>query len=78
MKVPKSLKKFHKTFMLVTTSIVNFILLSLVYFIGVGLTSIIAKVLGKSFLDLGKKNKKSYWVTKEESKKKLEEYYKQF
>ena len=42
---------------------VNLILLFLVYFLGVGATSLAAKVFGKHFLDLkpGRKVQTSYW-----------------
>ena len=59
--------------------IVNSVLLSFVYFIGVGLTSIFAKIFGKHFLDLeinGKRN--SYWEDLNLNKKPVEEYYRQF
>jgi hypothetical protein len=60
------------------TSVTNFILLLPVYFIGVGITSIIAKITGKHFLNLKKSNKKTYWVNKENKKIDIEEYYKQY
>lgn len=41
--------------------IVNFVLLSVVYFLGIGLTSLMAKVFGKSFL-FGKNKKQSNFV----------------
>ena len=56
--------------------IVNSVLLSFVYFVGVGLTSIISKIMKKHFLDL--KRKKSYWLDWNLSKKDMEEYYRQF
>ena len=59
----------------------NTLLLSLVYFLGVGLTSIIAKLSGKSFLS--KKidpTVNTYWEKSNisQSNKDLEELYKQF
>lgn len=57
--------------------IINSVLLSLVYIFGVGLTSIIAKLLGKSFLDL-KKEKVSYWRELNLGKEDIKNYYKQF
>ena len=59
--------------------IVNTILLSLVYFIGFGLTSILGKLGGKNFLDL-KINKKAqtYWEDLNLFKRPIEEYYRQF
>lgn len=59
--------------------IINSILLSFVYLIGVGLTSIFAKIFGKHFLDLKvDENKKTYWSELNLGKKPLEEYYRQF
>lgn len=46
--------------------ITNFILLSIVYFVGIGLTSFMAKIFGKSFL-FNKSKKQSNFVTFKES-----------
>ena len=82
----KTIKAFFKGFMdgtkkfgHVITGIVNFVLLSLVYFIGVGVTSIFAKIFRKRFLNI-RLNKKlgSYWEPLNLSKKPQEEYYRQF
>ncbi len=80
----KKLKQFFngfqkgmKSFSDNITSIINFLLLSIVYFIGVGLTSITAKIFGKHFLDT-KKKKDSYWINLNLKKKSIEEYYRQF
>ena len=62
----------------IISSMVNFILLSIVYFLGIGLTSIIAKVFNKKFLDLKKENKKTYWEEKEMSDKEFQDYFRQF
>jgi hypothetical protein len=56
--------------------IINAVLLSIVYLIGVGITSIVAKISGKHFL--GMKTKKSYWISLNQNKKPTEEYYRQF
>tara|TARA_Y100000310_G_scaffold336305_1_gene420452 strand:- start:261 stop:503 length:243 start_codon:yes stop_codon:yes gene_type:complete len=59
--------------------IINSILLTFVYVFGVGLTSIIGKIMGKRFLHSEKeKNKKSYWKDLNLEKEKIENYYKQF
>ena len=58
------------------TSIINFVLLLVVYLIGVGLTAIIAKVVGKHFLDLSFKGK-TKWMDKK-SIKGEEQYYRMF
>jgi len=57
--------------------IINFALLSMVYLIGVGLTSITAKLFGKHFLDM-KKKKDSYWHNLNLKNNEIEEYYRQF
>jgi large-conductance mechanosensitive channel len=59
------------------SAIINLILLSTVYFIGVGLTSIIARISGKRFLD-NKLSNKSYWKELNLTTRPFEEYYRQF
>ena len=59
--------------------IVNSILLSFVYFVGVGLTSIFAKIFKKSFLELKtEKENETYWSELNLTKNSMEEYYRQF
>jgi len=58
------------------SAVVNFLLLSFVYLIGVGLTSIAAKLFGKHFIET--KQKKTYWEELNLTNKKMEEYYRQF
>ena len=58
--------------------IVNSVLLLVVYIIGVGLTSIIAKASGKRFLDMKTNNEKTYWSDLDLKTKSREEYYRQF
>ncbi|MBL7056614.1 hypothetical protein ISS07_06900 [Candidatus Woesearchaeota archaeon] len=58
--------------------IINSILLFLVYIFGVGFTSIIAKLVGKQFLNLKISKKGSYWSDLNLKKKKIKNYYKQF
>ncbi len=70
----KGQKEFGETI----GSIVNTILLSVVYLIGVGLTSIVAKISKKHFLDLEREKVDSYWEELNLGKKKKEEYYRQF
>ena len=57
--------------------IINTILLTLVYLIGIGLTSILAKIVGKHFLEM-KLSKDTYWSDLNLKKKSIEEYYRQF
>ena len=74
----KEFKKGQKKFGEDIAIIINSILLSFVYFVGVGLTSIFAKVFRKNFLELKPDKKiKSYWVDLK-LKNNLEDYYKQF
>jgi DNA polymerase II large subunit len=49
-----------------------------VYIVGVGLTSLTARIFKKHFLDIKMKNVKSYWIDLNLKKKKIEEYYRQF
>jgi len=58
--------------------VINVILLSVVYFLGVGMTSLVAKLTGKRFLDLREFRKESYWLDLETKKKSINDYYKQF
>ena len=59
--------------------IVNSVLLSFVYFVGVGITSLIAKITGKHFLVMKvKKSQKTYWSNLDLKKRKIDEYYRQF
>ena len=61
------------------TIIVNSLLLSVVYFIGVGATSLFARILKKRFLDTKiSKQAKTYWQNLDLKKKKFDEYYRQF
>ena len=75
----KGFKKGMQDFGHNITIIINSILLSIVYIIGIGLTSIIAKIFKKSFLDTKiSKEKKSYWSELNLKKKSLDKYYRQF
>lgn len=80
----KKLKQFFKGFQkgikgfsdnIIT--IINFLLLSIVYLVGVGLTSISAKIFGKHFLDI-KKKRGLYWSDLNLKRKPIEKYYRQF
>ena len=76
-KLLKDMRDGQKMFGDDISSIVNFLLLTFVYFLGVGITSVIAKISGKHFLEF-KKEGKSYWSELNLSKRKREEYYRQF
>ena len=73
----KGFKSGFKNFGYNITSAVNFILLVPVYLIGVGLTSVMAKLSRKRFLDLKLKGK-TYWKERKLEKEPLEKYYRQF
>jgi len=60
-------------------SIINSVLLTLTYFVGVGLTSVVAKAVHKHFLETEiSKRKKTYWSDLNLTKKPIEEYYRRF
>ncbi len=72
-------KQGQKEFGETIAVIINSIFLTIVYFLGVGLTSIIAKISGKHFLDLKIDEKaETYWSGLNLTKKPLKEYYRQF
>ena len=73
----KGFQKGIKNFSDNISTIINFLLLSIVYFTGVGLTSITAKIFCKHFLNT-KKKEDSYWHNLDLKKKQIEEYYRQF
>ena len=59
--------------------IVNSVLLLIAYLIGVGITSLIAKIFGKHFLEMKLlKKEKTYWSNLNLKKKPIDEYYRQF
>lgn len=61
------------------STLVNSILLFAVYLIGVGATSVFAKIVGKTFLDAETPGEReTYWSEPSPSKKPIEEYYRQF
>ena len=57
--------------------IINSVLLSLVYIFGIGITSILGKLLGKKFLDFGKE-KNTYWTDLNLEKRDAGDYFRQF
>ncbi len=77
--VLNDLKKGQKAFGEDIAIIINSVLLTFVYFLGVGFTFLLAKISNKKFLDLEiEKNKKTYWEDLNLNKKKMEDYYRQF
>lgn len=73
----KGFKTGFRTFGFEVTNVVNFILIFLVYFIGVGITSLVAKAAKKRFLNL-KLEGKTYWKERNLGKQDIKEYYRQF
>lgn len=72
-------KKGQKNFGDNISTIINSILLTLVYILGIGLTSIFAKIFKKHFLSLKiDKNKMTYWEDLNLSNKTMGDCYKQF
>lgn len=59
------------------STIINAVLLFIVYIIGVGITSMGAKIFRKHFLDKEMSNT-SYWSTLDVKKEHMERYYRQF
>lgn len=57
---------------------INTALLLPVYLVGVGMTSLFARAVSKSFLDTGPVKKDTYWSDLKLQKKSNECYYRQF
>lgn len=61
------------------STIINSALLLIVYIIGVGLTSLFAKLAGKHFFSRRPSSKKdTYWSDLNLKRKPIEDYYRQF
>ena len=73
----KSFRKGLKSFGENISLVVNTLLLTVVYIIGVGLTSIIAKIVGKHFIEKPKESS-TYWKELNIGKKPIKDYYRQF
>ena len=75
----KGIRKGMERFGLDIATLVNTIFLIPVYFIGVGFTSMLARITGKRFLELKlNKKMKSYYNNLNIKKRPLDEYYRQF
>lgn len=77
-KILNTVKAILEPIGLVISNIVNFVLLLVVYFLGIGPVSIIMKLFGKHFLELKKQNKKTNWHEHKVTKQPLESYYRTF
>ncbi len=73
-----SFKTGFQKFSHLVADLVNLVLLGLVYFIGIGLTSIIAKLSKKHFLDLKQEGKDTCWVDVKSDSQDIDDYYKMF
>lgn len=72
-------KEGQKLFGEAVFGIFNFLMLTLVYFFGVGLTSIMAKLSKKKFLEENiTPQNQTYWEDLNLNKHPLQEYYRQF
>jgi Leucine-rich repeat (LRR) protein len=60
------------------SSLPNFIILSGIYFVGISLTSLLAKITKQELLDKEISSVKSYWKPSLIGNKKMETYYRQF
>lgn len=74
----KGIEEGFKGFNNIIIALINSVLLSIVYLIGVGITSIFAKITKKSFLDVKNENKDTYWQDLNLKKETIEKYYRQF
>ncbi|MEK7122254.1 MAG: hypothetical protein AAB855_00190 [Patescibacteria group bacterium] len=74
----KGMKSGMKAFGQLIASIINSALLLIVYLIGVGITSIIAKLVGKRFLETKLSGKSSYWTPLNLKTRPLKGHYRQF
>ncbi|UCC91401.1 MAG: hypothetical protein JSV39_03760 [Candidatus Aenigmatarchaeota archaeon] len=67
-----------KRFNFLVVKTINKILLSLVYFVGIGATSLLGKILRKKFLDINPKRKETCWIEIEDKEKTGEDYKRMF
>ena len=75
----KGFKKGALDFSHTISIIVNSVLLSVVYLLGVGFTSLFAKFKKKHFMDMKvSKANGTYWSDLNHHKKQLQDYYRQF
>lgn len=67
-----------KSFGYTVSIIVNFVLLFIVYFTAVGVTSIIAKMFKKHFLSLESSNSPTNWIDRKQTEQQIENYKRMF
>lgn len=72
----RGFKEGFKLFGKTIAGIINFVMLSILYFTGIGLTSIACKITGKKFMELTHdKTKKSYWEESERQNNRFERMF---
>lgn len=72
-------KKGQKAFGEDMAIIINSVLLTCAYFLGIGFTFLLAKLFNKKFLDLEiEKDRKTYWEDLNLNKLNIKNYYRQF
>lgn len=75
----KGIRSGQKKFGDSIAAVINSILLTFVYSIGVGITFVFAKILGKNFLDLKfEKGRESYWEELNLGREEIDKCYRQF
>ena len=73
------IKEGQKRFGETISAVINSVLLSIVYFIGVGITFVFARIFRKHFLELKlEKLNESYWEELNLRKENMGDYYRQF
>jgi len=74
----KGFKKGFEEFGYSIMIVINSFFLSVVYLIGVEITSLTGKLIGKRFLETDLSEKNTYWSDLNLKRKSIEEYYRQF
>lgn len=75
----KGFRKGMQDFGQTISIIFNSLILTIIYLVGVGLTSLLAKIFKKKFLETKlSKKQDSYWSDINLNNRKIEDYYKQF
>ena len=73
-----TIARYFKKFNMIVSSTITVFALSIVYFIGVGITSLIGKMFGKKFLDHTHGKKDTYWIKSLEDENTFERYRRMF
>jgi hypothetical protein len=71
--------KGYKDFSNILVGGVNLVLLSVVYYLGIGVGLVMAKAMGKHFFDWKvEKSLSTYWVERNDKEPELRDYYNQY